>query len=222
MSTRASEVAARPATTGTVTRLVRPRERQTPLVLLGVLLVAGCALAAVLITRSGRANVDVVVAAHDLQPGQPISAGDLRTTQVSTGTNATFVSAAHLGELIGQSPRGYVPSGTPLNIEMIAGGASLAPGEDIVGAVLASGAMPIGGLRPGDTVDVLVVAKSSDAVTAPPADLGRAVVYQVAPPASGSTDGTWVSLRQPTALGLQIAQAAADGTLRLALVGSHQ
>jgi hypothetical protein len=31
-----------------------------------------------------------------------------------------------------------------------------------------------------------------------------------------------VSLRQPTALGLQIAQAAADGTLRLALVGSHQ
>lgn len=221
MSATASEVAARPSPAGTVTRLVRPRERQTPLVVLGVLLVAGCALAAVLFARSGQHTVDVVVAAHDLQPGQPIGAGDLRTTQVSSSTDARFVSASQLGQLVGQSPRGYVPEGTPLNSGMIETGTALQAGEDVVGAVLASGAIPMGGLRPGDLVDVLVVSKASDAVAAPPADLGRSVVYEVAPASTATTDGTWVSLRQSTTLGLKIAQAAANGTLRLALVGGQ-
>ena len=138
-------------------------------------------------------------------------------------TDASFVAAAHLAELVGKSVRGYVPAGTPLNLGMIATGAALGPGEDVVGAVLAAGAIPVGGLLPGDTVDVLVVAKASDTlVEAPPADLGAAVVYEVAPASSDPTDGTWVSLRQPAALGLQIAQAAADGTLRLGLVGGRR
>jgi hypothetical protein len=188
---------------------------------LGVLLVAACALAAVLVARSGRATVEVVVAAHDLQPGQAITAADLRTTGVTTSTNARFVGAAELDAVVGQTPRGFVPAGTPLNLGMLAGGAALGSGEDVVGAVLASGAIPIGGLKPGDAVEVLVVSKASDTPAAPPADLGRAVVYDVAAASTGTTDQTWVSLRQPAALGLQIAQAASDGTLRLALVGAH-
>jgi Flp pilus assembly protein CpaB len=189
---------------------------------LGVLLVAGCALAAVLLARSGQNTVDVVVAAHDLQPGQPIGSGDLRTTQVSTSTNATFVSAAHLAGLVGQAPRGFVPAGTPLNPDMIAAGATLSAGEDVVGAVLAPGAMPVGGLRPGDVVEVMVTSKATGASAAPPGSLGRAVVYEVAPSAGDNGADMWVSLRQPTSLGLRIAQAAADGTLRLALVGAQR
>jgi Flp pilus assembly protein CpaB len=223
MSMTATEAATRAAPQASVTRLVRPRERQTPLVVLGVLLVAGCALAAVLFARSGQRSVEVVVAARDLRPGQPIEAADLRVTQVSTDTDASFVSAAHLAELVGQFVRGYEPAGTPLNLQMIEAGAALGPGEDVVGAVLAAGAIPVGGLRPGDTVEVLVVAKAadSDGPEAPPADLGAAVVYEVAPASSDPTDGTWVSLRQPGPLGLKIAQAAADGTLRLALVAGR-
>jgi len=221
MSARASDVAPRQVAAGSVTRLVRPRERQTPLVLLGVLLVAGCALAAVLFARSGQSTAEVVVAAHDLQPGQPIAAADLRTTQVSTSTNATFLSAAHLEELVGQAPRGFVPAGTPLNPDMIASGAALSAGEDIVGAVLAPGAMPVGGLRSGDVVEVIVTSKANGTSSAPPGSLGRAVVYEVAPSSGDNGADTWVSLRQPASLGLKIAQAAADGTLRLALVGAQ-
>jgi len=221
MSTATSELAARPASPGTVTRLVRPRERQTPLVVLGVLLVAGCALAAVLFASSGQHTVGVVVAAHDLSPGQPITSGDLRITQVSTSTDASFVSASHIGLLVGQSPRGYVPAGTPLNLGMLQAGSALSAGVDVVGAVLPAGAIPVGGLEPGDVVDVLVVSKTTalDGLQAPPADFGQSVVYAVAPASSDPTDGTWVSLRQSDTLGLTIAQAAADGTLRLALVG---
>jgi hypothetical protein len=114
-----------------------------------------------------------------------------------------------------------VPAGTPLNLGMFAGGATLAAGEDVVGAVLASGALPVGGLKAGDTVDVIVVSKASEGLPAPPADLGRATVFDVAPSTTGASDQTWVSLRQPVSLGLQIAQAASDGTLRLALVGGR-
>jgi Flp pilus assembly protein CpaB len=188
---------------------------------LGVLLIAACGLAAVLLARSGHATVEVVVAARDLQPGQTVTAADLRMTSVSTSTNARFVSAAQLDAVIGQTPRGFVPAGTPLNLGMLAGGAALGPGEDVVGAVLPSGAIPIGGLKPGDTVDVLVVSKSAETPAAPPADVGRAVVYDVVSVSTGTSDQTWVSLRQPSSLGLAIAQAASDGTLRLALVGGH-
>ena len=222
MSIRAVDVAPRTgAPSGTVTRLARPRERQTPLAVLGVLLVAACALAAVLVARSGHATVEVVVAAQDLQPGRAITAADLRATSVSTSTNARFISAGQLDAVIGQTPRGYVPAGTPLNLGMFAGGATLAAGEDVVGAVLASGALPVGGLKAGDTVDVIVVSKASEGLPAPPADLGRATVFDVAPSTTGASDQTWVSLRQPVSLGLQIAQAASDGTLRLALVGGR-
>jgi Flp pilus assembly protein CpaB len=204
-----------------VTRLARPRERQTPLAVLGVLLVTACALAAVLVARSGHATVEVLVAAHDLQPGQAITTADLRTTGVATSTNARFISAGQLDAVIGQTPRGYVPAGTPLNLGMLAGGTTLAAGEEVVGAVLSSGALPIGGLKPGDIVDVIVVSKSSEGAPAPPADLGHATVFDVAPSTTGTSDQTWVSLRQPVPLGLQIAQAASDGTLRLALVGGR-
>ena len=96
------------------------------------------------------------------RPAQPIVAEDLRITQDSTSTDASFVSAAHLGELVGQTPRGYVPAGTPLNLGMIqAAGSALSPGVDVVGAVLPAGAIPVGGLQPGDVVDVLVVSKAT-------------------------------------------------------------
>jgi len=222
MSARASDVTFRPVAAGSVTRLVRPRERQTPLVLLGVLLVAGCALAAVLLARSGQNTVQVVVAARDLQPGQAIASADLRTTQVSTSTNASFVAASHLAELLGQVPRGFVPAGTPLNVGMVAAGAAVSPGEDVVGAVLAPGAMPVGGLRSGDVVEVIVTAKETGTSAAPTGSLGRAVVYEIAPSAGDNGADMWVSLRQPASLGLEIAQAAADGDLRLALVGAQR
>src|ERR1700722_5737898 len=98
---------------GSVTRLAKPRQRQTPLVVVGVLLVAACALGAVMLSRSSARRLDVLVAARDLQPGSPIAAGDLRITRVSTDTNARFVAATNADALIGRVPRGFVPAGTP-------------------------------------------------------------------------------------------------------------
>ena len=224
MSATATELNTRLPTEGTVTRLNRPRERQTPLAVVGVLLVAGCALAAVLLARSGQRTVDVVVAAHDLAPGQAISAGDVRVTAVPTSTNARFLPASRLSEITGKVPRGYVPTGTPLNAGMLAAGNAVPAGQEVVGAVLPAGAMPAGGLQPGDAVEVLIVSKSAGGVAAPPADAGSAQVWAVAPASTNATTGTtgtWVSLRASTSLALKIAQAASDSTLRLAVVGSQ-
>ena len=51
---------------GSVTKVAKPRQRQTPLVVVGVLLVAACALGAVLLSRSSARRVDVLVAAREL------------------------------------------------------------------------------------------------------------------------------------------------------------
>jgi hypothetical protein len=203
-----------------ITRLVRPRQRQTSIAIVGLALVLACALGAALLARSSAHRVQVVVAAHDLQPGVAIQPSDLRVTGVSPDTNARFIAASAAGDVIGHLPRGFIPAGTPLNAAMVAETVQVPIGNTIVGAVLSPGAVPTA-LQVGQRVDVVVVAKDSGGATAAqtsPAVVGPAVVYSVAPAASNADGGEWVSLEAQQSLGPVIAQAAQDGVLRLELV----
>ena len=208
---------------GSVTKMAKPRQRQTHLVVVGVLLVAVCALGAVLLYRSAARRVDVLVAANDLQPGSPITSGDLRITRVSTDTNARFVAATNAAELIGRVPLGFVPSGTALNVGMVAPTPQLPAGDSVVGAVLDPGALPLA-LVSGETVEVLVTAaqtgptQSGLASSANPTEAGTAVVFSVNSMGVDAQGKVWVSLLAPDRLGATVAQAAQNGLLRLALV----
>jgi len=208
---------------GSVTRLAKPQHRQTQLAVLGVLVVAACALGAVLLSRSSARRVDVLVAARDLQPGSPIAAGDLRIARVSADTNARFVAATNASALIGRVPRGFVPSGTALNVGMVAPTPQVPAGDSVVGAVLDPGAVPVA-LVTGETVEVLVTVApnspttpgASDSTT--PTEAGTAVVFSVTSMSVGPQAKVWVSLLAPNQLSATIAQAAQDGQLRLAVV----
>jgi len=210
---------------GSVTRMAKPRQRQTHLVVIGVLLVAACALGAVLLSRSSARRLDVLVAARDLQPGAPIGAGDLRITRVSADTNARFVAATNAGALIGQIPRGFVPAGTALNVGMVAPTPQVPAGDSVVGAVLDPGAAPVA-LVAGETVEVLVTAASNGPTSAgtsnstSPTEAGTAVVFSVNSMGTGQGAKMWVSLVAPHRLSATIAQAAQDGRLRLAVIGA--
>lgn len=202
--------------TASVTRLAPRRPRRPPVAALGLVLVAGAALAAVSLFRAGTARVEVVVAARDLDPSRPVTPQDLRTTEASTSTSARFLSPAGAARLVGQRPQGPIPAGTPLNAAMFAATQPLAPGEVVVGAVLEAGAVPIPGLRVGDTVELIVTAtnKSGGATVQ---DLGPARVFGISD-AGGPSGKTWVSLRTASTVGAQVAQASQDGSLRLELV----
>jgi Flp pilus assembly protein CpaB len=187
-------------------------------------------LAATLAARSSARRVDVLVAARDLQPGSPIGQADLRVTRVSPDTNARFVAATDAAQVLGRVPRGFIPAGTPINSAMVAAGPEVPSGNMVVGAVLSPGQVPVA-LATGDTVEVLITARgggvtsSGSASGAAPqrADGGRAVVFAVSQLGQDANDpagSTWVSLEASDTVAATIAQAAADGTLRLAAVGA--
>ena len=212
-----------PSLGGSVTTMAKPRQRQTHLVVIGVLLVAACALGSVLLSRSSARRVDVLVAARDLQPGSQIVAADLRITKVSADTTARFVAATNAGALIGHVPRGFVPEGTALNVGMVAATLQVPAGDAVVGAVLDLGAVPVT-LAVGETVEVLVTNPQNGAglpgalSSTGPNEAGTAVVFAVSPTGPGSGSKLWVSLLAGRRLGATIAQAAQDGRLRLAVV----
>jgi hypothetical protein len=190
-----------------------------------VLLVAACALGAVMLSRSSARRLDVLVAARDLQPGSPIGAADLRITRVSTDTSARFVAATNADALIGRIPRGFVPAGTPLNVGMVAPSPQITAGDSVVGAVLEPGAAPVA-LATGETVEVLVIpalngpTQSGTASSTNPVEAGTAVVFSVNSLGVGPDAKVWVSLVAPHRLSATIAEAAQNGLLRLAIVPS--
>jgi hypothetical protein len=94
----------------------------------------------------------------------------------------------------------------------------------VVGAALDPGASPSSGLAAGDRVVLLGVAKTSAGVAMDPvtaALLTEGTVWSVEPIGAGtSTAKVWVSLLVPAGAQAAVAQAAADGRLRLSLAGS--
>ncbi len=203
-----------------ITRLIRPRQRQTNIAVVGLALVVACALGAALLARSSAHRVQIVVAAHDLQPGVAIRPSDLRLNGVSPDTNARFIAASAADDVIGHLPRGFIPAGTPLNAAMVAETVQVPAGDTIVGAVLSPGAVPTA-LQVGQRVDLVVVAKDGGGAApaqTSPAVVGTAVVYSVGSTGDSTGGSEWVSLEAQQSLGPVIAQAAQDGVLRLELV----
>jgi hypothetical protein len=96
-------------------------------------------------------------------------------------------------------------------------------GEVVVGAALAPGAAPTAGLTAGDRVHLLAVVKATGSgdSSAGARVLATGSVWSVVEPAAGGgSAGWWVSLLVPEEFQTAVAQAAADGLLRLSLSGA--
>ncbi len=104
--------------------------------MLGLLLTAGAALAFIVVLSSAGDRVTVIAAAHDLQPGQPIKASDLRTVSLGADDSVRTLAADRASDLVGRVPLAPLSSGTVLHAGLFAAGSDLAVGETVVGAAL--------------------------------------------------------------------------------------
>jgi hypothetical protein len=106
-------------------------------------------------------------------------------------------------------------------------GETIPAGMVVVGASLENGAAPTSDLRAGDRVDVLGVERTTgappgDGLAQPAAQLiASGTVWSVERASNNSSSSKlWVSILVPVAIQGAVAQAAADGLLRLSLVGA--
>jgi hypothetical protein len=191
--------------------------RQVPLVVVGVLLVLGCALVfAEVSLRAGKGRELVLVTSRPLAAGQTVSAGDLRSVAVSTGSDLQVILTGQAGSVVGR------PVAVPL-----AAGALLTFGE--LGAAVPSGDVVAVGLKPGgyppdltagDRVQVVPVTPTSTSGSGSAGGTVTAVVLSVQAGSDTSGGPTVFSLQVSANSAARVARLAAAGDASLVQIGA--
>ncbi|MCX2931200.1 SAF domain-containing protein [Mycobacterium sp. CVI_P3] len=168
----------------------------------------------------GERRTDVVVAAHDLSPGQALAATDLRLEKRSAPSVPDGASAT-IDTLVGSTLAGPARRGEVLTDVRVLGPrlAGLAAGPDarVVPLTLADAAV-LDLIRPGDVVDVMGVAGAGTDAE-PTVVASDAIVVLVSPKqkAVGTGDDRVVLVALPAAAAHSLAAAALVKTVTLTI-----
>ena len=192
------------------------RRRQVPWIVVGVLLVVGCALAFGVASVRAAQGVDVLAVAHAVPAGQVVQPGDLAVVKVTPTAGLDPVRATSESSVVGRPATVGLVAGTLLSAADV--GAPLAgANSDVVAAALKAGAYPPS-LGAGDVADVVPVVGSSSSGTGPistsSASIRALVVSIDATPASSSAAAV-VSLQVDPGDASEVASLAAAGEIAL-------
>ncbi len=203
------------------------RHRQLPLVVLGVLLVLGGALAFADASVHLGSREEVLVVARPVSAGQVLSAADLRTARVSTGSGLQVVAAGEEAGVVGRRVAVPLVAGALLTAAEVGSAPPIGPGSDEVAVGLKAGAYPPD-LAPGDRVEVVPVVSATGTAGAGTSGAGSAVsgspvqatVLAVDTAPAGSSGPTVVSLQVASRNAEVVASWAASGEASLVELGS--
>jgi hypothetical protein len=182
-------------------------------VVVGVLLVLGCALAFADASLHLGSREEVLVLAQPVAAGQVLSAGDLRSARVSTGSSLAVVPVAAEQSVVGRRAAVALVAGALLTTSEVGAPPPVAAGFDEVAVGLKPGAYPPD-VAPGDRVQVVPVASSSAGSSTAGATSGSPVAATVL-----AVDAAPADTSNPTVLSLQVATRDAGEVASLAAAG---
>jgi len=225
--------AAGPRTNGQRTsERARPRvtrgfggHRQLPLVIIGVLLVLGCALAFVDASLHLGSREEVLVVAQPVAAGQVVTPADLRVARVSTGSGLDVVLSGNEATVVGRRAAVALAAGSLLTAGEVGNAPPVGSASDVVAVGLKAGAFPPE-LAPGDRVQVVPVTSSSSSLSgdgtasATSGSPVAATVLSIETAPSDSDNPTVFSLQVSTGDADEVAALAAAGQASLVEVGS--
>ncbi len=195
------------------------RRRQLPLVVVGVLLVIGGALAFADASLHLGSREEVLVVSEPLAAGQVITSSDLETVRVSTGTGLQVVPAGDEASVVGSSVAVPLVAGALLTRAEVGPTAPVASGSDVVAVGLKAGQYPPD-LTPGDRVRVVPVSSPSSSSTTLTGSPVSATVLAVDVASVESDSPTVFSLQVSTSDADEVAALAAANEASLIQVGS--
>jgi len=196
-----------------------PRRRaRLPEMAIGVVLMVGFSLAAVLWHMSATDKVPVLALASDVSRGQVIEPGDLRVVYLPADQPVAHLPRGASGELVGRIAVADLQEGTLLTRSHVEARSPLRGDDGVVGLALDPGQFPAIGLLPGDLVNVVAgVADGASGEDSSAVLARRAEVYAVEP--LGTQGRQLVSLKMPEDVANRVAAAAERGSVRLVMVG---
>ena len=190
-------------------------KRRIPEMALGLVLVIGGALGAMLMYRNGTESQTVVASSHSLQRGHVIMASDLVAAEVPGDAAKFFVAGVDAQSLVGQTLAIDVGSRVPLASAMLSANTPLLASEALVSSAVAVGDFPIE-IAPGDRVRVVLAPEMTmSAATAPRMFESVVTVWSVRLPENFS-DHAVITLRGSLDLATAVAGA---GRVHIVLVG---
>ena len=200
------------AGSGRAVALPGKRPVRVPEIVLGVLLVVGCALGAVAWQRSTNETMTVVVASRRIARGSVIAVDDLRGAQIGGETGA-MIAGADARLVLGKVAVVDIETSLPLSTTLFAEAAPLGAGEALSSVALEPGEAPPD-LAPGDRVRIIVTSTVEVGGKTASALVDQdAVVWAVDEAGDGRT--AVVTLRGPIDIGTAVAAA---GQVRLVRV----
>jgi hypothetical protein len=195
---------------------VQTRDRRAALSALALLLVVAGALGSALVVYRSGQRTDVLVAAHQIKPGQQMAATDFGVARVATDSGSV-VHASDEHNFIGTFATTGIPTGTMLNHLMFQVGSVLPAAGVVVGVTLSRNQRPAADIVTGDVVRAFLVPRTSQNTSAPtagPVLVAAARVVDVQ--GASSADTITVSLLVGQADAQLLISAAGQGTVALA------
>lgn len=214
--------AARPSAAPTPPVATAAKRRRPALIGLGIALVVLCGLLGWWFTSRGAATHTVLVAASDIQAGKAVKVSQLSTTEIAGGGGASTMPAEQLQNTAGLLASSNIPEGAVLSPDMFVNKVTPDGGMSIVGVSVKPSQMPALGLRPGDTVSVVIAhspqasgqsGQQADASALRTGQTWRAEVASVGEPGDDGARTIDVTLNSEAAREL----LAAGGSGRLAI-----
>ena len=155
-----SVATAQPATTARGRLPVPSRDRRPALAALAILLVLAGALGSALVAYRSGSRVDVLVARHDIGPGDKVTAEDFSVARAASD-GAAVVEASRLQSYVGAYATTRIPERSLINSTMFRVSGVIPGGAQLVGIVLPATQRTGQSLAAGDVVRVYYVAGKS-------------------------------------------------------------
>lgn len=189
------------------------RRARVPELLLGLALIVGFALAA-LVWHANSTQRDAAIAlAVDVERGETITAEHLEVVYLGTDDAVARLDPSRGVDIIGRLAAADLEAGTLVTSSNVVDLPALGADEGVVGLALDPGQYPAGRLSPGDTVNVVVPGEDETTLIAE-----AATVFSVED--LGGQGRRFISLRSSEPDANRVAAAAESGPVRLVLVGS--
>lgn len=206
-------------------KLAAPSQRRPSFMLGGALAVLFAAALGGWVFTTSTSTISIMVMARDVEAGEVVTATDLRAVEVGHFADARAVQPHQQELVVGLAARGPLAEGTVINTDLLVARSQVIPdGMAVVGAELEPGAAPAGAFEPGDRVALLGTQRVSSVTDEAPDEadlLTEGSLWAIERPEGSYSGRVVVAFLVPEESQGRVAQAAADGRLRIALVGEQ-
>lgn len=166
-----------------------------PELAVGVLIVTGCVLGALLWQRSTERGTAVLVAGRDLRRGQVLTDSDLSAVVVSSDQPLLLLRASAAEQVLGMRVLVDIPTGAPINPTQVSEVEPVDARHGLVGITVTAAEAPLD-LMAGDSVRLVVVDSEVDGTRRVEILETMAVVWEITDP-NELDGGRSVTLRLP-------------------------